>query len=212
MRKSFLALGLVSVLFGACGGATTGGTGGPPPPADHGPTAAPYGGRPGYNAPTAAPYGGGAPAYPAASPYDGVTYADPGVNQPMDPSRDSRSTFGLDVDTASYTVAQRYIRDGYLPDPASVRPEEFVNFFDQGYAPPLDRTFAIYADGGPSPFLAEDEVLLRIGIKARDVHERVRPAVALTFVIDVSGSMAREDRLELVKRALGQPRRAAGAP
>src|SRR6185503_7616268 len=46
--------------------------------------------------------------------------------------------------------------------------EEFVNYFDQGYAAPEDDAFAIHADGGPTPFLAADETLLRIGIKARD--------------------------------------------
>jgi Ca-activated chloride channel family protein len=120
----------------------------------------------------------------------------------VDPSRDNTSTFGLDVDTASYTVARGYINNGSLPDPASVRVEEYVNFFDQGYAAPESDTFAIYCDGGPSPFLAEDEVLLRIGIKARDIARRERSDAALTFVIDVSGSMARDGRLELVKQAL----------
>ena len=43
---------------------------------------------------------------------------------------------------------------------------------------------------------------MRIGIKARTVSDRQRPKASLTFVIDVSGSMAREDRLELVKQSL----------
>ena len=50
--------------------------------------------------------------------------------------RDRESTFALDVDTASYTIAQRYVDDGNLPDPASVRVEEFVNAFEQDYAAP----------------------------------------------------------------------------
>lgn len=31
----------------------------------------------------------------------------------------------------SYTVARAHLDDGFLPDPASVRTEEFVNYFDQ---------------------------------------------------------------------------------
>ena len=142
------------------------------------------------------------PADPAATPYDGVTYEDPGANPYVPASRDRESTFALDVDTASYAIARRYVDDGNLPDPASVRVEEFVNAFDQGYPSPEDGDFGIYADGGPSPFLAEGEVLVRIGIQARDVSRRQRPDAALTFVVDTSGSMAREDRLELVKRSL----------
>ena len=185
MRKPLLSLGLVALFAGACG-ASAGPTYDPnyvPPPQHHQPTLPPA-------------------EQPPATPYDGVTYEDPGVNPFVDPNKDRESTFALDVDTASYTVARRYISDGNLPDPASVRVEEFVNYFDQGYAPPEDDAFAIHVDGGPSPFLAQDEMLLRIGLKAREVSDRSRPDASLTFVIDVSGSMARENRLGLVKQSL----------
>ena len=193
MRKPLLSLGLVALLAAACNSASSGAStpaGGyvPPPPEHHQPPP-----------PCCEPV----PSFAAPTPYDGVTFADPGLNPFIDPRQDNQSTFGLDVDTASYTVARRFIADGNLPDPASVRVEEFVNFFDQGYAAPDDDAFAIRADGGPSPFLAADETLLRIGIKARDVAEAARPSAALTFVIDVSGSMSRENRLELVKQSLG---------
>ena len=95
------------------------------------------------------------------------------------------------------------------PDPASVRVEEWVNAFDQGYRAPATTTFAIVVDGGPTPFTEPDEVLVRIGLQARDVRDRAREDASLTFVIDTSGSMEREDRLELVKDALRDPRRRA---
>jgi len=143
-----------------------------------------------------------APVLPAASPYDGVTYQDPGRNPVTDTTEDHVSTFAMDVDTASYTIAQRYVADGNLPDPASVRVEEWVNAFDQAYEAPRQATFAVALDGGPTPFARQGEVLLRVGIKARESSERARPAAALTFVIDTSGSMARDGRLELVKDSL----------
>ncbi len=191
MRKPILLLAAVALGTAACSASS--GTSAPyaptvAPPAHHDPTPAPATYPPEPQAP--------------ATPYDGVTYQDPGVNPFVPADRDRQSTFGLDVDTASYTIAQRYVADGNLPDPASVRVEEFVNSFDQGYAAPEDGTFAITADGGPSPFLAEDEVLLRIGVKARTVARPERPDASLTFVIDTSGSMAREDRLELAKQSL----------
>ena len=168
-------------------------------------TPGPQGGGPAigqYHQPTPPPIQRTQPPAPGSTPYDGVTFQDPGVNPYVDPTRDRVSTFALDVDTASYTVARRFVTDGHMPDPASVRPEEFVNYFAQGYAPPEDGAFAITGDGGPTPFLPADELLLRIGIKARTVADRQRPAASLTFVIDVSGSMAREDRLDLVKQSL----------
>ena len=74
------------------------------------------------------------PAEPIPTPYGGVTYEDPGTNPYVDPDEDRVSTFALDVDTASYGIARRYVADGHVPDPASIRVEEWVNAFDHDYA------------------------------------------------------------------------------
>ena len=141
---------------------------------------------------------------PVEAPYPDVTYENPGVNPPLDPIFDERSTFSLDVDTGAYAIARRYLADGHLPDPDSVRVEEFVNAFDGGYSAPAEGTFAISTDGGPAPFIWSDtSQLLRIGIQARDLADEQRPDARLTFVVDTSGSMDMENRLELVKASLG---------
>jgi Ca-activated chloride channel family protein len=146
--------------------------------------------------------------YPTASqPSEAVPPADNffenyGVNPFIDPAEDHLSTFALDVDTASYAVARRYIRDGLRPPPEAIRVEEFVNYFDQGYPTPPEVAFGIYADGAPSPFQTDGTYILRFGIQGYQVPEYARKPANLTFVIDVSGSMDRENRLELVKRSL----------
>ena len=57
--------------------------------------------------------------------------------------------------------------------------------------------------GAPSRFGEGKRLqLLRIGIQGRVVPDENRKDATLTFVIDVSGSMAMENRLGLVKRAL----------
>ena len=193
MRKPILLLAAVALGTAACSSS------------GHSASYPAYGGAtsaPDHHLATQPPYDPYEPEQPPATPYDGVTYQDPGVNPYVPADRDRESTFALDVDTASYAIAQRYVMDGNLPDPASVRAEEFVNAFDQDYAAPTDGTFAISSDGGPSPFLDEGEVLLRIGVQAKEITRLERPDAALTFVIDTSGSMAREDRLGLVKQAL----------
>ncbi|MCP4805295.1 MAG: hypothetical protein GY884_08090, partial [Proteobacteria bacterium] len=58
---------------------------------------------------------------------------------------DPQSTFGVDVDTASYTLARRYLRDGYIPEKAAIRTEEFVNYFEPDLPAPVESTFAIHA-------------------------------------------------------------------
>jgi Ca-activated chloride channel family protein len=134
--------------------------------------------------------------------YDGNYYQDPGVNPEQRARRDHLSTFSLDVDTAAYSEARRYIRDGSLPPYEAVRAEEFINAFDQGYERPYNAAFAIYADGAPSPFQNDDTYFLRVGIQGYDISEEERKPLVLTFVIDVSGSMSKENRLQLVKDAL----------
>jgi Ca-activated chloride channel family protein len=142
------------------------------------------------------------PPWPTEAPYRDVQFEDAGVNPFVDPLRDPFSTFAMDVDTASYSVARRFIEDGYLTDRDGVRLEEFVNSFDYDYQPPTDGAFAIHVDGAPSPFVGSRAVLLRVGVQAREVPDEARSPVSLTFVIDTSGSMQMENRLELVKNAL----------
>jgi Ca-activated chloride channel family protein len=158
-----------------------------------------------YEEPVVAPAPAGTMPLPApgnAPDPVGNTFQDYGVNPYQDTREDNLSTFGLDVDTASYTVARRYVNDGNLPPADAIRVEEFVNYFDMGYANPPDVAFGIYADGAPSPFNYDGTHLLRIGIQGYQVSEAERLPSVLTFVIDVSGSMDMENRLELVKQSL----------
>ena len=136
------------------------------------------------------------------APYDANFFKHYGVNPFIDTEDDRFSTFAMDVDTASYTVARRYVVDGHLPNPDSVRVEEFINYFDQGYEPPAEGAFAIYIDGAPSPFGGEKHWLIRVGLQGRVIPTAERKDASLVFVIDVSGSMAREGRLGLVKESL----------
>ncbi len=125
-----------------------------------------------------------------------------GVNPYVDTYEDHLSTFALDVDTASYSVARRYVNDGHLPPADAVRVEEFVNYFDMGYPTPPDVAFGIYADGAPTPFFQDGSYILRFGVQGYEVSEYERKPATLTFVIDISGSMDMENRLGLVKQSL----------
>ena len=163
-------------------------------------------------APTASPASADGP-YPSTGglvppndqPYADVFFEEYGVNPFVDTEDDHLSTFAVDVDTASYTVMRRYVGDGYLPPDESVRVEEYVNFFEQDYEPPAehDGAFAIHLEGAPSLYGGEHYYLVRVGLKGYEIPPEMRKDVVLTFVIDVSGSMDMENRLELVKDALG---------
>ncbi|WP_248500403.1 von Willebrand factor type A domain-containing protein [Streptomyces sp. D2-8] len=114
---------------------------------------------------------------------------------------DHLSTFALDVDTASYDYARRALADGRLPDPSTVRPEEFVNSFRQDYDRPDGDGFSVTVDGARTD--DEDWSLVRVGLATRTAERTgERPPAALTFVIDVSGSMAEPGRLDLAQESL----------
>jgi len=144
------------------------------------------------------------PQPPNNQPAPDMFFENYGVNPMEDTEDDHLSTFALDVDTGSYTIMRNYLNEGNLPPEEAVRVEEFVNYFDQGYRYPSEhQAFNLSIDGAPTPFgETERYEMLRVGIQGYAVPAEERKDLALTFVIDVSGSMQMENRLELVKRSL----------
>ena len=133
--------------------------------------------------------------------FDAMFFKHYGVNPFVDTEDDHLSTFAIDVDDASFVMTRSYLDRGSLPPDEAVRTEEFINHFDYGYDAPSDERFSIFIDGAPSRFGNKCQ-LVRIGIKGRVIKPENRKPANLVFVIDVSGSMARESRLGLVKKAL----------
>ncbi len=133
--------------------------------------------------------------------FDAMFFKNYGVNPFVDTEDDHLSTFAIDVDDASYVMTRSYLGRGYLPPEEAVRTEEFINHFDYEYEPPDNKAFTIHMEGAPSRF-GQNCRLLKIGIKGREIRAENRKPANLVFVIDISGSMARENRLSLVKKAL----------
>ncbi len=113
------------------------------------------------------------------------------------------STFGVDVDTGSYSNVRRFLDAGQMPPRNAVRIEELVNYFDYDYPGPQDRhqPFAVSTEVARTPW-NPDTYLLRIGIKGFDIELSERPPANLVFLVDVSGSMESSDKLPLVIRSL----------
>jgi Ca-activated chloride channel homolog len=150
------------------------------------------------------PMANGGSVPPNGEDIDAMFFKNYGVNPFIDTEDDHLSTFAMDVDTASYTLARAYLHDGHMPSNDAVRVEEFVNFFKYNYPAPKKDDFALYSEASPWQFgkNRNNSYLLRLGLKARNISEENRKPAILTFVIDVSGSMQREDRLGLVKKSL----------
>jgi Ca-activated chloride channel family protein len=129
-------------------------------------------------------------------------YTDYGVNGFALVERDALSTFAIDVDTASYTIARKKLNMGYLPPTSAVRVEEFVNYFPYEYRQPGGTDpFSVDIEAAPSPWNTANH-LVRIGVQGKKVSFDKRKSVHLTFLVDVSGSMNNPDKLGLVKNTL----------
>lgn len=124
------------------------------------------------------------------------------INKMTSTKEDRFSTFSIDVDTASYTIARRKLTEGVLPPAQSVRVEEFVNYFQYNYPNPVtEHPFSVTMEASSSPF-NQNRQLLRIGVKGRVVDAEQRPTTHLTFLIDTSGSMQQDDKIGYVKESL----------
>jgi Ca-activated chloride channel family protein len=128
------------------------------------------------------------------------------VNPWVMTTQDHFSTFAMNVDTASYALARRYVHAGYRPPAGAVRMEEFINSFDYNYPSTGEHTFTVHAQAAPAPFGGEGGplTLVKIGVKAKSVGREGRKAAHLVFVVDASGSMEQRDRMPLVKYAINQ--------
>ncbi|MCA9707129.1 MAG: VWA domain-containing protein [Myxococcales bacterium] len=114
---------------------------------------------------------------------------------------DPRSTFSIDVDTASYSNMRRFLEDGSLPPVDAVRIEELVNYFSYDYRSPTGGDpFSLTAEVGTCPW-NETHRLVHVGLQGKIIDQSEVPARNLVFLFDVSGSMNDPDKLPLLKRA-----------
>ena len=118
---------------------------------------------------------------------------------------DPLSTFSADVDTASYCNLRRMLNDDYAPDDiptGAVRVEEMLNYFRYDYAAPEgDARFGVTARMASCPWNPA-HVLLTLGVRAADAPKASEEGSNLVFLVDVSGSMSDDNKLDLAKRAL----------
>jgi len=114
---------------------------------------------------------------------------------------DPRSTFSIDVDTASYSLVRRFLTSQQRPPKGAVRIEEMINYFSYQYPAPSDGAlFTVSTEVSEAPW-ATAHRLVRIGLRGKSIDMHERPASNLVFLIDVSGSMNDPNKLPLLKQA-----------
>lgn len=133
----------------------------------------------------------------------------------VSPKTQPFSTFGADVDAASYSSLRRKLLEpasydeidpygSYYagPDDSAIRIEEMMNYFDYDYDEPENgERFGITTKLAECPW-NDDALLLMVGVKAAETEEKSKGS-NVVLLVDTSGSMFDFDCLPLVKKALG---------
>jgi len=115
-------------------------------------------------------------------------------------SENPTSTFSTDADGAAYANVRRFLQQGQMmPPKGAIRTEELINYFQLDY-PFNNGLHPISLNGEVSecPWNTDNK-LVRIGLKGKPIPKHELPASNFVFLIDVSGSMASEDKLDLLK-------------
>ncbi|MCB9224564.1 MAG: von Willebrand factor type A domain-containing protein [Crocinitomicaceae bacterium] len=121
---------------------------------------------------------------------------------------ESKSTFSIDVDNASYTNFRRFVNNDQLPPKDAIRVEEWLNFFNYSLEAPEssdEHPLKITSEIGACPWAVEDDLLMikmQGKLAPKDLDEL--PPSNLVFLIDVSGSMDAPNKLPLVQRSMMQ--------
>jgi len=217
--------GSVGDLLGTTAGAPAaqpapGGGGGafasPPPPAQP-PATAPAGPPPSYSPAPAADMAAEAPAMELAGEEEEAKseiagdYDDESQVAAEDEEEFSEyEDWGAEIylsndDTMSLSSAQRviYAIDHFLPLPLEhIRPHELLNYFSfETQGVDADDDFSVLADIAGDP-RQEGIYTLGLSVRGRPVDRQSRRNAVVTLVIDRSGSMSDEGRMEYLKRGL----------
>ncbi|MBI4326053.1 MAG: von Willebrand factor type A domain-containing protein [Chloroflexi bacterium] len=112
------------------------------------------------------------------------------------------STFSLNVSDVSFKLAGASLENGAMPDPASIRVEEFVNAFNyRDPAPQPGARLAFAWERARYPF-AHNRDIVRFSIQTAARGREAQKPLNLAILLDNSGSMERPDRVAILREAL----------
>lgn len=137
-----------------------------------------------------------ATAYERYNPYQENVWVDAG--------HEAKSTFGIDVDNASYTNFRRFVNNDQLPPKDAIRMEEWLNFFNYEIEAPAEsdaHPVKITTELADCPWNEEDELLM-VKLQGKRIPQEKLPPSNLVFLVDVSGSMNARNKLPLVQETM----------
>jgi len=132
---------------------------------------------------------------------DGETYSQLIENDFVSAASFPVTGFSLNVDKASYSNIRRFINTKVEVPADAIRIEEILNYFPQGEEKMDSSVYfkfsSVYTD---CPWNPANKLLL-MKLRARKINFDSLPPSNLVFLIDISGSMDKPNRLPLLKTA-----------
>ena len=112
------------------------------------------------------------------------------------------STFSLNVSDVSFKLAAASLDNGVMPEPATVRAEEFINAFDYRDPEPLGgAALSLNWERARFPF-AHNRELIRFSVRTAARGRAMDRPLNLVLLLDSSGSMERADRVGIIREAM----------
>lgn len=157
--------------------------------------------------------------WPLVRGYDRQFWLREGINPPIPPDANPKLQqleLPLTTSTATLDAAVAAVALGKLPDPDEVRVEHFLAGLDSRFPAAPRGQLALHVQGSPSPFGANGAYLLQLGVQAGKLRQFVaagtkKQPTHMVVAIDISASMARGGRLEMVRTAVQQAQRQMSA-
>ncbi len=111
------------------------------------------------------------------------------------------STFSIDADGASYSNVRRFLKNGIHPPKGAIRTEELINYFQYDYKETSSvHPVSLNGEVSQCPWNSLHR-LIRIGIRGKEITRAALPPSNFVLLIDISGSMGSENKLELLKNS-----------
>ncbi|MCX7872755.1 MAG: von Willebrand factor type A domain-containing protein, partial [Verrucomicrobiae bacterium] len=112
------------------------------------------------------------------------------------------STFSLNVSDVSFKTAAASLQNKILPEPMSIREEEFINAFNYNDpAPPSGAKIGFYWERARFPF-AHNRDIVRFSVQTASAGRSLNRPMNLVILLDNSGSMERPDRIAIISEAM----------
>lgn len=130
----------------------------------------------------------------------GESYTSTLENENIHTVESPQTNYALNTDRASYSNIRRFINNGYKPPTEAVRIEELLNYFNFSSNAKKENTFDIKTQITNCPWNIKNDLIF-IQTQAPIINTVSILPSNFVFLIDVSGSMDKPNRLPLVQTA-----------